>query len=65
MNDDDEKFLEKYGWVVECKSPFEISLEEDPQSRATGAAADLVLEYLRYLKGYDGFYELGSPPVVG
>jgi len=47
MTDADEKLLEDNGWEVECRSPFEIQSKEDPQSRATGWAAEIVLESIR------------------
>ena len=40
-------FLAERGWVLECFLPLEISLEEDPGSRATGYAAELVIESLK------------------
>ena len=43
----DEEVLEKAGWVLECQSPLEVSLKDDPTSRATGEAAEIVLEALR------------------
>lgn len=46
MNKKDEKLLEKNGWIVECKSPFEIRHEETG-SFATLWAADYVLEMLK------------------
>jgi len=48
VKQEDIDFLDSYGWVVECESPLEISLEEDPQSRATGSAADIILDYLKW-----------------
>lgn len=47
MNQDDIYLLETQGWTVECESPLEISLDDDPESRATGVAAELVLEFFR------------------
>ncbi len=46
MNETDIKLLEVNGWTVECESPFEIRHEETG-SRATGCAAELVLDSLR------------------
>ena len=44
----DKELLAKTGFIVECESPFEISLEEDGyRSRATGLAARLVVQALR------------------
>lgn len=43
----DEVVLEHRGWCIECEGPFEISLKEDPESRATGYAAELVTQALR------------------
>lgn len=45
MKDTDRKLLEDDGWTVDCESPFELSREDG--SRATGAAAWLVLTILR------------------
>lgn len=42
-----EKFLEEHGWVLECFSPFEISMKDAPEARATGYAAQLVIDALR------------------
>lgn len=42
--------LGDHGWFIECESPLEISLAEDPESRATGHAADLVVAYLEELE---------------
>lgn len=50
MNEDDEKLLEKFGWTVECYSPFEISHEDG--SFASGQAADVVL-----LAAKDGWFD--------
>ena len=50
MSDDylsDEVVLEHRGWDIECLSPFEISLKDDPQSRATGYAARAIVDILR------------------
>jgi len=46
MRDSDREILEANGWIVECESPFEIS-HEDWESRATGYAADIVLEFYK------------------
>ena len=43
----DEEILEKYGWIIECESPLEISMESDATSRATGWAAEIVIDHLR------------------
>jgi len=43
----DEVVLEHRGWRIECEGPFEISLKEDLESRATGYAAELVTQALR------------------
>ena len=45
MKDEDRKLLEEDGWEIDCESPFEISDKDG--SRATGRAADYVLDYLR------------------
>lgn len=45
MNQEDRKLLEDDGWVIDCESPFEISDKDG--NRATGRAADYVLDYLR------------------
>lgn len=47
MTEEDEKLLKENGFIVECQFPFEISLEEDPTSRATGECAWLVLRFLQ------------------
>ena len=47
MNEADIELLEDYGWSVDCESPFELSNENG--DRATGEAADIVLEYFREL----------------
>lgn len=41
----DEELLSEAGWIRECISPFEISHQDG--SRATGSAAQMVLEVLR------------------
>lgn len=43
----DEEVLEGSGWIMECQAPLEISLEDDPTSRATGYAAELIIETIR------------------
>ena len=45
MNDPKIELLEKNGWEVECESPFEIRHKDDPESFATGWAAELIYEY--------------------
>jgi len=47
MNEEDEKLLEENGWEVECEHPFEIR-HEDGGAFASGFAAQIVLEYLKY-----------------
>ena len=42
---EDKKLLKKYGWVVECESPFEISNSEG--SFASGEAAYIILSHLQ------------------
>jgi hypothetical protein len=41
----DEEVCEKYGWKMECRSPFEIRHEDG--SFATGQSADVVVWHLR------------------
>jgi len=41
MCQEDAILLERYGWIVECESPFEIRHEDG--SFATGQAATTVL----------------------
>ena len=43
----DEELLELYGWELECESPLEIALKNEPESRATGRAAEIIIETLR------------------
>ena len=43
--DNDEKLLNKYGWEIECESPFEIRHEDG--SFATMQAAHTVLESIK------------------
>lgn len=47
MDEEDIELLEKYGWVVECESPFEIRHEDG--SFATKSAAWIILYYYRTL----------------
>jgi hypothetical protein len=47
MNDEDIKLLEANGWEVECESPQEIRLKEDPETFASGSAVDCILMSLR------------------
>lgn len=47
MKDKDIKFLEESGWQVDCESPFEISLIDEPSSHASGYYAEIILEYER------------------
>ena len=42
-------FLEDFGWELMCESPLEIALKDDPESRASGAAAEVVIDYLRVI----------------
>lgn len=51
MSEKDIGLLAKYGWVVECESPFEIRCEDG--SFATLGAAVIVLEYLEYLENWE------------
>jgi hypothetical protein len=41
-----DKFLTSKGWSLDCYSPLEISNEE-AESRASGIAAEIVIDYLR------------------
>jgi hypothetical protein len=45
MNEKDEKLLEKYGWTVECYSPFEVSRKDGSFAKHEGA--QYMLEGLR------------------
>ncbi|MBT7497359.1 hypothetical protein HN662_03450 [Candidatus Woesearchaeota archaeon] len=54
MNEKDIKLLEDWGWEVICESPFEISLMDEEQSQASGAAADIVLEHIKELDDRNG-----------
>jgi hypothetical protein len=45
MNAEDIKFLEEWGWIVECESPLEIRHEDG--SFATLNAAKIVLAAYR------------------
>jgi len=47
MNNDDKKLLEDDGWELECESPQEIRLKDDPESFASGAAVDYIVDALR------------------
>lgn len=47
MTEQDLKLLEDNDWIVECESPFEMSLKDNPESRATGEAALFILVSLR------------------
>ena len=49
LNDDD--LLEANGWMIECRSPFEISHHDG--SRATGMAAQIVIGELRAVEDED------------
>lgn len=42
----EKKLLKKFGYIVECESPFEIRHKKDG-SFATGNAAYKVLEYIK------------------
>jgi hypothetical protein len=55
MNEADIDLLDQYGWVVECESPFELRHEDG--SRATGQAAQIVLEYVKREEFPEGLYE--------
>ena len=50
MCEDDRLALDNNGWEIECESPFEICYTETGD-RATGVAAQIILEVLR--KEYD------------
>jgi hypothetical protein len=41
----EQQLLQKYGWTLECQSPFEIRHEDG--SFASGQAASIVLSHLR------------------
>lgn len=47
MSTEDKELLEDDGWIVECESPFAIRNQFDPESRATGLAARMILDYLK------------------
>lgn len=51
MNEQDEKLLEKYGWTVECYSPFEIRTKDG--SFARDEASQYVLDGIRMENYYD------------
>lgn len=53
MNDKIEAALEAEGWEVECESPLELRLKDDPESFASGHAASLIIE-LVMRRGRDG-----------
>lgn len=55
MKEEDEKLLEKYGWTVECYSPFEISTKDG--SFARDEAAQYVLEGLKLNDYYEELSE--------
>lgn len=42
-----DELLRRYGWVLECYSPLEIVVDDDPESKATGQAAEIVIESLK------------------
>lgn len=50
--DEDEKLLNKFGWIVECISPFEIRNDET-ESFATNEAAYCVLDRIKELNKLD------------
>jgi len=43
----DDLVLEHFGWVMTCQSPLEIESIEDPQSCASGYAAQLLISQMR------------------
>jgi len=44
----DAEVLKAAGWTLDCRSPFEISIEEGGEtSRANGLAARIVVDALR------------------
>jgi hypothetical protein len=45
---DDVTLLENCGWVLDCESPLEIR-SKDTGDRATGIAAKLVIQSLRFI----------------
>lgn len=45
MDPKDIELLEKYGWMVECESPFEI--RDKDGNFASGIAAKIVLDFYR------------------
>ena len=55
MKEEYEKLLEKYGWIVECYSPFEISTKDG--SFARDEAAQYVLEGLKLNDYYEELSE--------
>ena len=44
---DNEAILELYGWEMLCELPLEIMLRNEPESQATGRAAEMILEILK------------------
>ena len=42
-----EAVLESEGWIVECESPLEIRQQDDPESFASGYAAECIIEPFR------------------
>jgi hypothetical protein len=52
----DTELLEKYGWVVECESPFEIRHEDG--SFASMQGADCVLESCKLEEKDENYYKI-------
>lgn len=48
MNEEDIKLLKDEGWIVVCESPLELEYADDPQSTATGEAAEFIFRILKY-----------------
>jgi hypothetical protein len=52
LNLEDEKMIEADGWIIECKSPLEISHTES-NSFASGYAAEIVIDSISsYVTSY-------------
>lgn len=50
MDEKDIKLLSDWDWEVVCYSPFEIEHRYDSESKASGIAAELILDFIRRQK---------------
>jgi len=62
IDDEVNVMLEDYGIQIDCQNPLELSMIDDPSSKATGALADLLLIMLLAEDEYDDYEDEDEDP---